>query len=406
MSKIIVLGAGVCGLAAGMLLAHDGHEVTVMEQDSAAAPGTPQEAWDNWTRSGVNQFRQAHFLLPAGRAILEQELPQVAAALTAAGAARVDLLSVIPPAITDRAPRPGDDRFTTLTARRPVLEQAFAQCAQATPGLDIRRGVRVAGLTTRGKDPALHVTGVRLEGGEQSGADLVVDAMGRRSTLPRWLEQAGSGPVPEQSEDSGYTYYSRFFRSSDGRVPDAQAPLLTALGSYSLLTLPADNHTWSVTVYISSRDQTLKRLRQPDHWTRLVASSRCTRTGLTASPSPTWSQWPACLTSVAAWSPAGSRWPPVSPCSPTPGRAPTPRKDAGSRWDYGTPGGYGTWPGPTWTTRTSSRTPGTSSPKPSSPPGTTTPSRPTGPGPRDGRPAPRNGTARAGPIAGRLPRRD
>ena len=56
-------------------------------------------------------------------------------------------------------------------------------------------------------------------------------------------------------------------------MPDARAPLLTALGSYSLLTLPADNHTWSVTVYISSRDQTLKRLRHPDHWTRLIASS-------------------------------------------------------------------------------------------------------------------------------------
>ena len=97
MSKIIVLGAGVCGLAAGMLLAGDGHEVTVMERDSAAAPGTPQQAWDSWTRDGVSQFRQAHFLLPAGRAILEQELPQVTQALAAAGAARVDLLSVMPP---------------------------------------------------------------------------------------------------------------------------------------------------------------------------------------------------------------------------------------------------------------------------------------------------------------------
>ena len=175
--------------------------------------------------------------------------------------------------IADRAPQPGDDRFTTLTARRPVVEQAFARCAQATPGLDIRRGVRVAGLTTRGEDRAPHVTGVRLEGGERLGADLVVDAMGRRSPLPRWLEQAGARPVPEQSEDSGYTYYTRFFRSPGGRVPDALAPLLTALGSYSLLTLPADNQTWSVTVYISSRDQPLKRLREPDHWTRLVASS-------------------------------------------------------------------------------------------------------------------------------------
>ncbi len=102
MSKIIVLGAGVCGLAAGMLLAGDGHQVTIVERDGAPPPDTPQQAWDSWTRSGVNQFRQAHFLLPAGRAILDQELPQVAQALAAAGAARVDLLSVMPPAITDR----------------------------------------------------------------------------------------------------------------------------------------------------------------------------------------------------------------------------------------------------------------------------------------------------------------
>jgi 2-polyprenyl-6-methoxyphenol hydroxylase-like FAD-dependent oxidoreductase len=272
MPKIIVLGGGVCGLAAGMLLVQDGHEVTVLERDGAAAPGTPQEAWESWTRPGVNQFRQAHFLLPAGRAILEQEVPQMAAALAAAGAARVDLLSVMPPAITDHAPRPGDDRFVTLTARRPVLEQAFAQCAHATPGLEVRRGARVTSLTTRGDNQTPHVTGVRLEGGERLGADLVVDAMGRRSPLPRWLEQAGARPVPEQTADSGYAYYSRFFRSADKRVPGARAPLLTALGSFSLLTLPADNHTWSVTVYISSGDRPLKRLREPDAWTRLVAA--------------------------------------------------------------------------------------------------------------------------------------
>jgi 2-polyprenyl-6-methoxyphenol hydroxylase-like FAD-dependent oxidoreductase len=272
MPKIIVLGAGVCGLAAGMLLAGDGHEVTVVERDGAAAPGTAQEAWDSWSRGGVGQFRQAHFLLPAGRVILEQELPQVAAALAAAGAARVDLLSVLPPTITDRAPRPGDDRFTTLTARRPVLEQAFARCAQATPGLEVRRGVAVAGLTTSREDRQPHVTGVRLASGERLGADLVVDAMGRRSPLPRWLAQGGARPVPEQAEESGYTYYSRFFRSPGGRVPDARAPLLTALGSFSLLTLPADNHTWSVTVYLSSGDQPLKRLREPGRWTRLVAA--------------------------------------------------------------------------------------------------------------------------------------
>jgi len=272
MPKIMVLGAGVSGLAAGMLLAGDGHQVTILERDSTPPPETPQAAWDSWARSGVHHFRQAHFLLPAGRAILEQELPQVMQALATAGAVRVNLLSVMPPTITDRAPRLGDARFTTLTARRPVLEQAFARCAQAAPGLDTRRGVTVAGLTTRQINHVPHVTGVRLDSGEMLGADLVVDAMGRRSPLPHWLAQAGAQPVSQEAEDRGYAYYSRFFRSSGGPPPEVRAPLLSPLGSYSLLTLPADNQTWSVTVYISSRDRALRRLREPDRWTRLIAA--------------------------------------------------------------------------------------------------------------------------------------
>lgn len=272
MSKIIVLGAGVCGLAGGMLLAGDGHEVTVLERDAAPAPETPQQAWADWDRGGVGQFRQAHFLLPAGRAVLDQELPHVARALAGAGAARVDLLAALPPTLTDRSPRPDDDRFTTLTARRPVLEQMFARCAADTGGLQIRRGVAVTGLVTQRRDGLVQVTGARLQGGEHLPADLVVDAMGRRSPMPAWLAQAGCRPVPEAAEESGFTYYSRFFRSPDGRLPEVRAPLLSELDCYSLLTLPADNASWSVTVYLSSGDQPLKRLRDPECWTRLLAA--------------------------------------------------------------------------------------------------------------------------------------
>jgi flavin-dependent dehydrogenase len=48
--------------------------------------------------------------------------------------------------------------------------------------------------------------------------------------------------------------------------------LLSALGSFSLLTLPADAQTWSVTVYVSSHDQVMKGLRDPERWTRVVAA--------------------------------------------------------------------------------------------------------------------------------------
>jgi 2-polyprenyl-6-methoxyphenol hydroxylase-like FAD-dependent oxidoreductase len=84
MSKIIVLGAGMCGLAAGMLLRRDGHEVTVLERDPEPAPYSPEEAWERWPRDGVTQFRQAHLLMSRGRLALEEAFPNVLTEISAA----------------------------------------------------------------------------------------------------------------------------------------------------------------------------------------------------------------------------------------------------------------------------------------------------------------------------------
>ena len=62
-----MLGAGACGLASGMMLARDGHEVIVLEKDWQAVPESPQQVWDHWSRDGVTQFRQPHWLHPRGR---------------------------------------------------------------------------------------------------------------------------------------------------------------------------------------------------------------------------------------------------------------------------------------------------------------------------------------------------
>ena len=114
--------------------------------------------------------------------------------------------------------------------------------------------------------------GVRIDSGEQLVADLVVDASGRRSQVPRWLEAAGAAPVHEESEDSGFIYYSRFFRAHNGEMPRFRAGVLTPIGTFSLLTIPSDNDTWSVTIYTASGDQPLKRLREPGLWTAVVRS--------------------------------------------------------------------------------------------------------------------------------------
>jgi 2-polyprenyl-6-methoxyphenol hydroxylase-like FAD-dependent oxidoreductase len=271
MPKIVVLGAGVSGLAAGMLLRRDGHDVTVLERDADPVPSSPDEAWEQWSRDGVTQFRLAHYLTSRGRILLEETLPDVLASLEAAGAIQFDPLLIMPPSITDRTPRAGDDRFRTVNARRPAFEQVLGRAADAEPGLEIRRGVSVAGLLTRaGNDKPLHVCGVRIDSGEQLEADLLVDASGRRSQVPRWLEAAGAEPVHEEAEDSGFIYYSRFFRARNREMPGFRAGVLTPIGTFSLLTIPSDNDTWSVTVYTASGDQPLKRLRDPGPWTAVV----------------------------------------------------------------------------------------------------------------------------------------
>jgi 2-polyprenyl-6-methoxyphenol hydroxylase-like FAD-dependent oxidoreductase len=272
MPRIIVLGAGVCGLAGAMLLARDGHDVTVLERDPAPVPETLEDAWAAWERGGVAQFHQPHYLQPRGREVLDDCLPDIRDALLAAGAVRFDVLGVMPPAITDRAPRPGDERFTTITARRPVIEWVFARAAETEPGVVVRRGVAAEALTARPYDGLPHVTGVRTAAGEELRADLVVDAAGRRSPLPRLLADIGAAGPHEEAEDSGFIYYTRYFRARAGGRPDYRAAPLTALPSFSILTLPGDNDTWSVTLYISAGDRALKAMRHEDRWSSVLAA--------------------------------------------------------------------------------------------------------------------------------------
>ena len=270
MAKVIVLGGGVCGLATGLMLARDGHTVTVLERDGEPVPESADHAWESWERRGVAQFRQAHYLQPRARAVLAEELPDLLDALAEAGAKRLDWPRMMPPSIADREPRPGDERLVTLTARRTTVELLFARAAEAQDGLEVRRGVAASALDGVASAGRLNVTGVRTDAGETLAADLVVDAMGRRSRMPAMVRDAGGPDVEEHAEDFGFIYYTRFFRSGDGSTPTPRGPLNTPLESFSILTLPGDVGTWSVTLYTSAGDQPLKRMRHEEAWTAVA----------------------------------------------------------------------------------------------------------------------------------------
>jgi 2-polyprenyl-6-methoxyphenol hydroxylase-like FAD-dependent oxidoreductase len=272
--RVVIVGAGPIGLATAILLARDGHEVTLLEKDAQAAPATALEAWERWERTGVGQFRQLHFMQPRFRQLLDGELPEVRDEIEATGGRRFSLIDSLASSLADRAPRPGDERFETLTGRRPVLESAFARVAESTSGVTIRRGIAVDGpITGRSVLSGIpHVAGVRTRDGVELIADLVIDAMGRRSKLTEWVTALGGRAPYEEASDRGFAYYTRHFRSRDGSLPEARGPIGVMIGSIRVMTVPADNNAWTMAIAAMAGDRPLKALRHNEVWERVARS--------------------------------------------------------------------------------------------------------------------------------------
>jgi 2-polyprenyl-6-methoxyphenol hydroxylase-like FAD-dependent oxidoreductase len=265
-ADIVVCGGSIIGLTTAMMLARDGHDVTVLERDPSPVPDTWDEAWSSWQRPGVPQFHQPHNLFPRYRAVLEQELPDVFARLVDGGGTWVDFLANLPPSITDRDPRPDDDRFRFITGRRPWVEHVHARAAEEEPRVTVRRGIKAHGFASTTDDGVARVVGVETDDGTVH-ADLVVDAMGRRSPTTEWLAAIADRTPEVHAQDSGYTYFTRYF---SGSLPPALSGPVVAVGTFLILTIAGDNGTWSVTLWAASDDRPLKQFRDSEKFERVV----------------------------------------------------------------------------------------------------------------------------------------
>ncbi|MFW6077947.1 MAG: FAD-dependent oxidoreductase [Hyphomicrobiales bacterium] len=193
----------MAGLLAARILADHFDKVTLIERDRL--PGQPE------ARKGVPQGRHVHILLARGLQVLERLFPSISDELRTAGALPVNAGRGIAWHHAGGWRTIYDSDISLLSMSRPLLETRVAERVRALPNVTILENERLAGISS---DQGA-VTGVEVSGARQHstvGADLVVDATGRGSAMPNWLEQLGCAPPATDEIPVPLTYSTCQFR--------------------------------------------------------------------------------------------------------------------------------------------------------------------------------------------------
>jgi 2-polyprenyl-6-methoxyphenol hydroxylase-like FAD-dependent oxidoreductase len=211
----VVIGGGMAGLLAARVLSEHFGRVTTIERDSLPDAADP--------RKGVPQGRHAHALLPRGQVVLEKMFPGLSEELVSRGGMLGDR------AAESRWHGPGGYRVRFTTAKtglfmsRPLLEDQVRRRVRALPNVTVLQSLAVSGLLY---DPTgERVGGVTLKGRAEGTtarglvADLVVDAGGRGSRAPAWLEALGYERPVEEEIRIGVRYTTRLYRHRPNDLP-------------------------------------------------------------------------------------------------------------------------------------------------------------------------------------------
>ncbi len=222
--RAVVVGAGIAGILAARALARYFREVVLIERDACAE--------DDGPRPGAPQARHLHLLLKRGLMVMEEQFPGLTADLRAAGCLKIDQGRDFH--IMYRSGWAPNDvcGLDVCTFTRSLLEATLRRHLLAEPRVRFRAGAEVQGLAL--DEQGKRVTGVRLlrrpappdEATEVLAADLVVDASGRNSRAPEWLEAAGFRAPHETSVDAFWGYATRLYEPPAGLEVDWKILLL------------------------------------------------------------------------------------------------------------------------------------------------------------------------------------
>lgn len=238
----VVLGGSMAGLLSARVLADAFETVTVIERDPLRDDLDP--------RRGVPQGRHVHALQTAGREVLEQLFSGYQQDLAATGAEKIDVATDFNFHDEGDFVADGKDRQPMYCATRPLFELVARRHLRACDDISLRDNCQFTGYRT--DDKGATVTGVRLRNevgdSERLTADMVVDATGRTSGTPDWLEDHGYG-VPPLDEVHVDLAYSTIFLNRSPEDKRGFHVMPSPPRKRGVVILPVEDDSWVVTFF-------------------------------------------------------------------------------------------------------------------------------------------------------------
>ncbi len=226
-------------MLAARVLSNYYERVTILDRDTFPAAGEQ--------RRGVPQGVHTHGLLASGREVFERLFPGLTAEMIAAGALPGDLLADSVWFIGGASLSRVKCGIGGLLLSRPFLEGMIRQRVRANPKITMVENTVVEGVVAT--EDRKRVTGAKTAK-EVVFANLIVDATGRGSHTPQWLETLGYAQPPEERVEVALAYSTRWFRRRPDHIPGDSVVIVPATpeGKRAAAMLAQEGDRWTVTL--------------------------------------------------------------------------------------------------------------------------------------------------------------